>query len=242
VEQAAVSFRLLPETLPLHGGAYSLKSMARRRTARIRALVVRTTPLLEYIRTHGLRESLIAARGVVLRQVAGRFPRLGALVNALRTGQRQSMPLSSSIRWTDVEVVPVDPGPSTEALLAALRDPSAEVAIAAIGALRAHAGAPVTNALTEVLRNADGYFNPMTQVAAIQALRDRKDDIAPAVWARAVSAIDAELSVAAIRAVATQKPEHALSLVRPVLEDTSGYYLPMVREAAEEALRSAGLL
>jgi hypothetical protein len=128
------------------------------------------------------------------------------------------------------------------ALLAALADSSAEVAVAAISALAQRPGARVTAELTRVLRNADDFFNPMTRAAAMRALTLRAEGIDVTLWASVVNAIDAELSMAAIAIIAERCPEHLLALVLPVLEESSGYYLPMVRLAAAGALESAGLL
>jgi HEAT repeat protein len=244
--------------------------MAGKRQAQIRALALRATPLLEHLRQHGLRESLRVARGVLVRQVVGRFPRLAKLVNGSRSGQRQTV--AERTRPTDVEIVSdSDSGGTlistllsdasfrrrahaaallagdetegaTDALLSAIHDPSAEVAIAAIGALGLRAGERVTTALADILRNPGGYYHPMTQAAAVRALGARPEDIERSLWAKAVGALDAELSVAAISTLAERRREDALSLVLPVLQDTSGYYLPMVRIAAAEALQRAALL
>ena len=58
----------------------------------------------------------------------------------------------------------------------------------------------------------------------------------------AVRDVDAEVSVAAIRAVAEQAPQEASSILLPLLLDRSGYYLPEVRLAATAALDEAHAL
>jgi HEAT repeat protein len=59
-----------------------------------------------------------------------------------------------------------DPAP----LFAALRDLDAEVSIAAISALSAFGNGPVVSRLLDVVENADGFFLPITRLAAARAL------------------------------------------------------------------------
>ena len=137
------------------------------------------------------------------------------------------------------------------ALLRALRDPSAEVAASAAIALGAFAEPSLEPqcraALLEVLENRDGYFNPLTRVAALQALVQRLSTPPSAAelepFLGTVRDLDAEVSMAAIAAVASHAPAQvAIDKLFPVALDDTGFFLPMVRNAAERALERAGLL
>jgi hypothetical protein len=55
--------------------------------------------------------------------------------------------------------------------------------------------------------------------------------------------IDAEVSMAAIDAVAQRAPQAvAIDCLLPVVVDETGFFLPVVRAAATRALERAGLL
>jgi HEAT repeat protein len=127
-------------------------------------------------------------------------------------------------------------------LLRAVRDPSVEVAVAAIDALSHHEGQAATDGLSAVLQNAQGYFSPVTRVAALSSLAQRlgPDELAPII--AAVRDIDAEVSIAATAVLSERAPRTAASALLPVLRDNTGYYLPIVRLAVANALeRSGGL-
>jgi hypothetical protein len=136
-------------------------------------------------------------------------------------------------------------------LLLALRDPSAEVAAAAATVLGActeeSTQAQCHAALLEALENHDGYFSPLTRVAALQSLVHRlgapptPPELAPLL--QAVRDLDAEVSMAAIAAVAAHAPARVvLDHLFPVAFDETNFFLPMVRSAATRALERAGLL
>ncbi len=129
-----------------------------------------------------------------------------------------------------------------ESLARALRDPSVEVAIASIDALARRQDRASLDALRVVLENRDGYFSPMTRVAALSALgRMLSDgDLGPVV--SCVRDLDAEVSIAAIAVVADRKQATAAEYLLPILQDTTGYFLPLVRLAATNALTRAGAL
>jgi HEAT repeat protein len=129
-----------------------------------------------------------------------------------------------------------------QALVRALRDPSVEVAVAAVDALVQHADADTTQALLCALQNQDGYFSPVTRVAAVSALAQRlqSEHFAP-VFA-AVRDIDAEVSIAAAALITERMPREASAELLHVLRDNSGFYLPIVRLAIANALERAGLL
>lgn len=128
------------------------------------------------------------------------------------------------------------------ALLRALRDPSVEVAVAAVDALAGQRGDVATQGLLGVLQNPDGYFSPVTRVAAVSALAQRlgPEGFAPII--AAVRDIDAEVSIAAAAVITERMPAEAAAHLLPVLRDESGYYLPVVRLALANALERAGLL
>jgi HEAT repeat protein len=126
-----------------------------------------------------------------------------------------------------------------DALVYALRDPSAEVAAAVVDALAAKDAARVTDVLHEVVGNSDGYFSPITRAAAIAALARRAD--MTRVFA-AVHDLEAAVSVAAIAAIAEHAPQAAATHLLPVVRDRSNYFLPLTRVAAARALeRNAAL-
>jgi hypothetical protein len=132
-------------------------------------------------------------------------------------------------------------------LIASLRDPSAEVAAVAALKLGSERSPDALRALRDVLKNADGYFNPLTRVAALQAFTHTlpsspgPNELEPLL--ELVRDIDAEVSMAAIDAVAQRAPANiAIDRLLPVVLDDSGYFLPSVRAAATRALERAGLL
>lgn len=129
-----------------------------------------------------------------------------------------------------------------QALLRALRDPSVEVAVAAVDALIAHADESATLGLLGVLENHDGYFSPITRVAAISALAQRLQAEHFAPLFAAVRDIDAEVSIAAASVITERMPHAASEQLLEVLRDTSGFYLPIVRLAVANALEHAGIL
>jgi HEAT repeat protein len=128
------------------------------------------------------------------------------------------------------------------ALVRALRDPSVEVAVSAVDALTSHYEAASTEALLQVLGNQEGFFNPITRVAAITGLARRLTADAFNPIFAAIRDIDAEVCIAAIAVIAERVPERAGEQLLPILRDPSGYYLPLVRLAAANALERAGVL
>ena len=129
-----------------------------------------------------------------------------------------------------------------QALVRALRDSSVEVAVAAADALEQHPEEAATEGLLCVLQNPDGYFSPVTRVAAISALAPRLDAARFDPVFAAVRDIDAEVSIAAAAVITERMPSSASAQLLHVLSDTSGFYLPIVRLAVANALERAGLL
>lgn len=180
------------------------------------------------------------------KRITARFPALEGLIDGGRTqpatgaqAQQQMARATEAQKTSDVN-----------ALLRALRDPSAEVAAAAASALAEHSDASTDDmcrqALLDVLQNHEGYFNPITRVAALQALLPRVSQSGGALLdalVLAVRDVDAEVSMAAISAIAQRAcAQDALNTLLPVVHDQSGFYLPMVQAAATTALERAGLL
>jgi HEAT repeat protein len=126
-------------------------------------------------------------------------------------------------------------------LLRALRDPSADAAAAVVDALAARREPAATSALLEVVSNADAYFHPLTRVAAIHGLAEKLEGEALKPLLSAVQDVSAEVSIAAIAAVATRAPGEAGHLIH-VLREHSGFFLPQVRLAAARVLTQTGAL
>jgi hypothetical protein len=129
-----------------------------------------------------------------------------------------------------------------DALLAAARDPSAEVAAAAIVALGGKRDARVEPVLRQVLANQEGYFLPVTRAAAVQALAHHLPDGELAPVLDATRDMDAEVSLVAIAALAECAPRAASDPLLRILRDRTGYFLPLVRLGAANALERAGAL
>jgi hypothetical protein len=159
---------------------------------------------------------------------------LMAQLSAATSWQARASAVMSLAHVDGEDVVP--------ALLRALRDPSVEVAVAAVDALGGRADGPAVDALLGVLQNTDGYFNPVTRVAAITGLARRSDLTSVEPLLAAVRDIDAEVSIAAIAVIAERFPDIAAAQLSPLLRDHSGYYLPLVRLAAANALERSGSL
>jgi hypothetical protein len=125
---------------------------------------------------------------------------------------------------------------STAGLVVALRDASAEVAVEAALALRHHPGQPTLTALRQVVETWDRYFDATVRAAAIRSLGvvlPRNDG---ALLERAVSSVDTEVSLAAISALVERgEPSGAARLIG-LLEDRTGFYLPLTRAAAARGL------
>jgi HEAT repeat protein len=128
------------------------------------------------------------------------------------------------------------------ALVRALRDQSVEVAVAAAEALSSQQDELALAELLLVLENRDGYFSPVTRVAAITGLARRLDVARFDPVFAALRDIDAEVSIAAVAVIADRIPNKTSSLLLPVLCDKSGYYLPLVRLAVANALERTGAL
>jgi HEAT repeat protein len=125
---------------------------------------------------------------------------------------------------------------TTSALVAALRDPSSEVAAQAAEALGHHPGDQATAALQGVLENRDGFFNPMTRASAVRALGVLLPANHGLPVVSAVADVDALVSLAAIAALAERDESASADALMGVLENRAGFYLPLTRQAAARAL------
>lgn len=160
-----------------------------------------------------------------------------ALIAQLLAASSWQARASAALSLSQVEGEGVVP-----ALLHALRDPSVEVAVAAVDALGGRDDRTARDALLGVLVNAEGYFNPVTRVAAISGLARQLDAESFGPVFAAVRDIDAEVSIAAVAIIADRMPTAAATQLMPLLRDPSGFYLPIVRLAAVNALERAGCL
>ncbi len=129
-----------------------------------------------------------------------------------------------------------------EGLLAALHDPSAEVAAAAVDSLSRKHDPRIAPAFERVFDNREGYYSPVTRAAAVLGLGRLLGSGGLRALSRALSDVDAEVSLAAISAITEHAPAHAAEHIVPLLEDRSGYYLPFVRLSAVHGLTRAGAL
>lgn len=125
------------------------------------------------------------------------------------------------------------------ALADALHDSSVEVAIAAVDALGRRRESTVSTALLGVVRNESGSFHPLTRAAAVGALAARlgDDELDPVLGA--VRDVEAEVSLAAIAAIGERRPEVVTAHLLPIVEDRTGFFLPLVVSAARSALDRA---
>ncbi len=124
----------------------------------------------------------------------------------------------------------------TAGLIAALRDPVAEVAVEAATALRGHSPDLAASALTEVLENRDGFYSASTRTAAVRALGGVLPRGQGTLLAAATRDTDATVSLAAIGALVDRNEQASADALLDVLEDTSGFYLPLTRQAAARGL------
>lgn len=125
----------------------------------------------------------------------------------------------------------------TASLIAALIDSSVEVAVAAAEALSSCPRIEAQHALRSLVDHHDGYVSPLTRAAALAGLAREDGGRILA----AISDLDAEVSLAAIailgEASSNVSQADAVNALQQVSSDTSGYYAPIVHEAATKALQ-----
>jgi HEAT repeat protein len=203
-----------------------------------RRIAARWPALADLVREHVPRARYRPAAATTAQsQPPLELDAIDALIAQLSAASAWQTRVSAALSLAHVEADSVVP-----ALVRALRDPSAEVAVAAVDALASHQNVQSTSTLLAVLENPDGYFNPMTRVAAMSGLARRLplNELAP-IFA-AVRDIDAEVSIAAVAVIGERAPALADEHLLPILRDANGYYLPLVRLAAANALDRAGCL
>lgn len=129
-----------------------------------------------------------------------------------------------------------------DALIRAVRDPSAEVAVAAVGALACQTDPRAAADLAEVIRTTEGIVGPFTRAAAVEAIARCRGLGALPILLDAIHDGDAEVSMAAVIAASRVAPRESAARLHALLEDRSGYYLPVVRLTTAKALERAGML
>jgi hypothetical protein len=175
--------------------------------------------------------------GVTLRRLERRWPTLARLLGRLPYVQHveRGQPVEHVTRTEHIAGPPPDPR-TTAVLIAALRNPSAEVAIDAAEALRSRPGPATVEALREVLANREGYFNGATRAAAVLALGALLPAGELSAVYGAVADVDASVSLSAIAAIVDRADEGCAEALLKLLEDGSGFYLPPTRWAAARGL------
>jgi HEAT repeat protein len=196
----------------------------------------------------------LSARG--LSRLAARIPELSELLGQPRPAPRVQRAVRREIsaeglraqltardfraRLKAVQALAHHPGDESEqALREALRDRSVEVAVDAIHSLSSLAGERAQPTLRAVLDNGDGYFHPLVRAAAVHALGTLVGAPETARIERALYDQDAEVSIAAIAALATSAPALAREALLRVL-DQADFFLPVTRLAAARSLARLG--
>lgn len=123
-----------------------------------------------------------------------------------------------------------------DALVAALRDSSVEVAVAAATSLAVAGGERAVASLLAVLANTEGFYHPLVRAAAVHGLGGvlPRDDRGALV--RALRDTDAEVSIAAIGAFSSSIGRDSAAALLAVVENSDGFYLPITRLAAARGL------
>jgi HEAT repeat protein len=123
-----------------------------------------------------------------------------------------------------------------DALCAALRDRSVEVAVSSVSSLQIVAGRKARTTLLAVLDNDQGYYHPLVRAAAVHALGGLLSEHECAPLVRALRDQDAEVSIAAISALGASAPSRAGELLLEVVDNHDGFFLPITRLAAARGL------
>lgn len=133
---------------------------------------------------------------------------------------------------------PRQPLPATPVpgLIKQLRDPVAEVARDAALALGELHDASAVDALCAVVVNRDNYFHSVVRSAAAGSLGKLKNGRALDALLTGLRDPIAEASQSAIRALGDLGDERAVAPLIAVLQNQDGYFLPAVRQAAQETL------
>ena len=126
--------------------------------------------------------------------------------------------------------------PASPELVAALRDPSAEVALEAAASLGRLANVAAVEPLLEVVANRDGFFHGVVRAAAATSLGQLHDARAVEPLIAALHDPMAEASQEAVLALGELGDARAVSPLLAVVENTDGFFLGTVRRAAVRAL------
>lgn len=187
----------------------------------------------------GLRAPEAAQRLVLLavHRIARRWPKLARLLGIAAEPTHGS---DGPDGVPALDSVPRPDAASTAALVAALRDHRAEVAVEAAEALERHPPELAAPALRDVLHNRDGYFSASTRAAAVHALGVLLPMGNGDAFAAAAADLDASVSVAAIAALVDRHERTSVDVLLRVLEDTRGFYVPLTRHAAARGLALLG--
>lgn len=125
---------------------------------------------------------------------------------------------------------------ASEGLGRALRDPSAEVAIAAAEALAGTANRKARRELVAAVRNSDGYHTPSVRRASLRALGRPRSEEERAIVDASLRDVDPDVCIAAAEILGALRDREATDALCRLLEDQSGFYLPATRLAAARAL------
>lgn len=125
---------------------------------------------------------------------------------------------------------------ATSALVATLRDSTAEIARDAAAVLAGHNEPSVVDALIDVVANGDGYYHSLVRTAAAESLAKLKEPRAVDALLSAVRDPIVGPSVEAIRALGAIGDARTTGVLVAVLRNGDGYFLAPARTAAAEAL------
>ncbi len=208
--------------------------------------------LVEALRALPLPKPLqrLSERG--LERLRARLPELAALLDGKPRPTRSTIPPSSGElgeliaqlassdyrqRLRAVQALVHQRVPATvDALSAALRDRSVEVAVAAVGSLQIVAGRKAQRTLRAVVDDEQRYYHPLVRAAAVHALGALLSETECAPLLRALRDADAEVSIAAIGALGACAPARASEVLLEVVENRDGFFLPISRLAAARGL------
>jgi len=136
--------------------------------------------------------------------------------------------------------VKMEPTVSVQNLIQALRDENADVARDAAVELGATKDRSAVQPLIDVIANTDGYYHNVVRAAAAESL-GRLGDV------RAVEPLlllsrdtMAEASAEAVRALALLNDQRAVAPLIDIVQNSYGFFLPIVRRAAVIALAKLG--
>ena len=141
---------------------------------------------------------------------------------------------------TEKSAIVTETSKQVAALIGQLRNPVAELAVEAAEKLADAAAsttdARISDALVDVLRNTDGYFNLVTRAAAAMALGRLKDTRAVETLIATTQDNQAEVSGEAVLALGQLKAKSALPALHKIVANEGNFFLNVTRHAALRAL------